>query len=546
MCLQHHILCPSGAKLPFDPCIIVSISLQNDGGFMKKLNPKTRKKILKIAIPVVIVVVLLVLLLRGASSAANSMYVAEKVQRRDIVTYHTFTGNIEAVNDVSLMPKTMAEVTEVFFNEGDEVHKGDILAQLDDSSLRNTIALKESALSTTEKSNFYQIRDAKKAYDDYAAGIANGDNAQLISAKATLDNAKSAYESARDTYERAKLELENNIDASMIQADSSVKNAKQALDLAKKHYDDNEGDIRGAEQHGFPTDNLEALRDTLQEAIDQAQLAYDNAVNAYLSTYNSSNTKLSNYYDQMNSAYNSYVTAQESYDATVVAVNQTLESYANASEKATELSSTETSVIELKNLYDQLDDYQIVASIDGILTDFDIEVGDTLSTAKAAAEITDYSTVQVAIKIDEYDILGVEDGMQVDINIDALDRNYSGTLKNVSKKATVEKGVSYFTADVEFEADEYVRTGMSVEVKIKNHDVSDVVSVSMNALYYENDNTAYVLVSKGKSYEKKYITVGVTDGSYVEVTDGLSEGDTVQAMTSMMKMMMSMQGSGTN
>jgi hypothetical protein len=36
--------------------------------------------------------------------------------------------------------------------------------------------------------------------------------------------------------------------------------------------------------------------------------------------------------------------------------------------------------------------------------------------------------------------------------------------------------------------------------------------------------------------------VGVTDGSYVEVKEGLDEGDTVQAMSAMMAAMMSLNG----
>ena len=83
---------------------------------------------------------------------------------------------------------------------------------------------------------------------------------------------------------------------------------------------------------------------------------------------------------------------------------------------------------------------------------------------------------------------------------------------------------------------------MSVEVKLKNNDVKDVLSVSMDALYYESDNTPYVLVGSGKSQEKKYITTGASDGSYVEIKDGLNEGDTVKAKSEMMNMMMNMYG----
>lgn len=530
-------------------------------GQMKEKILKHKKLIIVLLVLVVIVVLFVV----NAGNASNIYYVDETAVRRDIVTYHTFTGNIEAVNEVTIMPKAVGEVTAVYFKEGDEVKTGDVLAQLDDTTVRDNITVSEAQLSNSDLQNYYAVRDAKKAYEDYRNNLENGENSTLVQAKSALDSARAAYESAKDTYEKAKLELDNNIDASMIAANSALESTKLALDQARQRYDDNEADIRGADKGVSNAEDayeanpsaetaaalatakatLEALEDartTLQNAVDTAQQSYDNQYRSYLSTYNTANTTLSRYYDSMMAAKDSYESAQASYDTAVTSVNQALESYANTAEKTEALSNNDVATAQLDSLYNQLDNYKIIATIDGTLTDFDLKVGDTLSGTIGAAEITDYSLVQVSIKIDEYDILGVEDGSPVTINVDAIDREYAGTIKNVSKKATVDRGVSYFTADVEFEADSYIRTGMSVEVKIKNHDVSNVVSVSMNALSYENDNTPYVTIKKGRKTEKKYITVGVTDGSYVEVKEGLDEGDTVQAMSAMMAAMMSLNG----
>lgn len=527
------------------------------------------KKHWKLITVLTVIAVIIIFLFVGGSKAANDMYVDETAQVRDIVTYHTFTGNMEAVNDVTVLPKIMGEVTAVYFKEGDSVKAGDVLAQIDDSTIRQNIALKEAALSNTELSNYYSIRDARKSYEDYKTALDNGENPSLNQAKSALDNAKTAYDTAVKTYERSKNELDNNMDASMIAATNQLNSVKMALDQAKKNYDDNESDIRGCEkgvsnaQEAYdsnPTPEnaaslaaaqynvevLEAKRDALQSALDSAQQSYDNQYNSYLSTYNTANTTLSRYKDEVDARYDSYVQAQQSYESTLTSVNQTLMTYSNAVERAEALSNSTVSSLELDNLYTQLDDYKITAAISGTLTDFDIQVGDTISTAKAAAEITDYSTVQLEIKIDEYDILGVEEGVKVDILVDALDRTYEGTIKNISKKATVEKGVSYFTADVEFTADEYVRTGMSAEVKLKNNNVENAVTVSMNSLFYESNNTPYVLVQNGSKMEKKYVTVGITDGTYIEIKEGLKEGDKVKAMSEFMSMMMSMYGSDTS
>ena len=56
----------------------------------------------------------------------------------------------------------------------------------------------------------------------------------------------------------------------------------------------------------------------------------------------------------------------------------------------------------------------------------------------------------------------------------------------------------------------------------------DTVSITQNSLQYNDDNTAYVYVKdeNGKLTEKT-LTLGASDGVYVQVTRGLSDGDII-------------------
>ena len=76
---------------------------------MKKIL-KTLKKHWKLATVLVVIIAIIAASVVGGGKAADQMYVDEKVQKRDIVTYHTFTGNIEAVDDVTITPKVMGEL----------------------------------------------------------------------------------------------------------------------------------------------------------------------------------------------------------------------------------------------------------------------------------------------------------------------------------------------------------------------------------------------------------------------------------------------------
>jgi|GEM_PF-360912 len=52
-----------------------------------------------------------------------------KAQQGDITTYHSFSGNIEAKHRQTVTSETVMQISELFVKEGDQVKKGDILAE---------------------------------------------------------------------------------------------------------------------------------------------------------------------------------------------------------------------------------------------------------------------------------------------------------------------------------------------------------------------------------------------------------------------------------
>lgn len=511
---------------------------------LQKLAASLRRH-LKVIIPVFLVIVIAVVVVFRTQKTTDT-YTEETVQVRNVATYLTFSGNVEAVSDATIKPKVSKTVTAVNVSIGDEVKKGDVIATLDDSEIQRSIKKQEASLSNTELNNFYSIRDSQKKYDNYKADLENGQNSQIMSAANSVENARTSYEQAKETYERNKMELENNMDSSVISSNQKVASAKQALDDANQDYADNEAKIRGYDkgvtnaESIYGEDSSEAANaqkelesaeeknDSLQKAIDNAQTNYDNAVNDLLMSYYTSNVNLNSDYENMQQKYTAYQQAQASYEIAVKSAGETLQDYADSLEKTQATSNTTTATVELEALYDQLEDYKITAPIDGVITVLNINVGDSASTSDTAAEVTNYDKMKVQIKIDEDNISALDNGTEVTVSVDALNKTYKGTIENMSKKATVSNNVSYFTADVTFDADDDIRSGLSAEVKYLLNGVENVVSVSMSALNYNTDNTAYVLVGGNASNaQQRNVTLGISNGTYVEIKDGLAEGETV-------------------
>lgn len=171
---------------------------------------------------------------------------------------------------------------------------------------------------------------------------------------------------------------------------------------------------------------------------------------------------------------------------------------------------------------------KIKANIDGEVSEILVDEDVKYASGTQIATVVNYDVLQVEIKVDEYQANNLKIDDKVDVYVNALDKTVEGKLVNLSKKANVTNGISYFRGVVEIEDTEDILVGMTVEVKAVKDEVKDVKTVSMNALEFDSENQPYVYVkgAKGQSIEKA-VTIGVNDGSVVEIKSGLKDSDVV-------------------
>ena len=506
-------------------------------------------------IVILLVAVLCLLLAKGIFFKDETAgYVSETAEKRDIVTYNSFVGNVAPASDIELVAQVSEEAVSVLVKKGDKVKAGDVIAKLDTTAIDYNIQLQEANLKTTKKSNKYNISDAKRGYENYKETIDKELNPSLESARTQMISAQKALEKAKEEYEDAKKSVENGTHESIQsiylqreQAYRAYTGASQAASEAdrmyaskykeyteaKKAYDD--AAASGDENATMLKTAMESARiamETAKTQMDAAERTYENARDTYDDTQraytNSKKTILDKLEDAIDNAQTSYDSAKTNFESTKLQVNQQLETYEAAYDKTKALSDTSAAEIQLNQLKATREDYSIKAPCDGTITQLSVEKGEMVTMGMPVATISDLTGMQVEIKVDEYTIKNVKVSSPVTILIDALDKEYDGTLVEVDKTATVEGGVSYFNAKVSFEPDAAVKSGMSVEVKVTRTDERDVLSVSQTSLQYNEDNTAYVLVkdSAGKM-QPQQLVLGASDGIYVEVKEGLSEGDEI-------------------
>jgi multidrug efflux pump subunit AcrA (membrane-fusion protein) len=171
---------------------------------------------------------------------------------------------------------------------------------------------------------------------------------------------------------------------------------------------------------------------------------------------------------------------------------------------------------------------EIKAEIDGEVAKLYTKNNSHAMKGSQLIDIVDYTNKQIKVKVDEYDLKYVSVNQEVAVTIHALEKEIKGKVSSISKEATNENGVSYFTAMIDFPKDESIRIGMSAEAKILKQNATEVTTLPMKAIQFDGSQKSYVMVpsEKGKP-TKKYIQIGINDGTVVEVKEGMKSGDKV-------------------
>lgn len=148
-----------------------------------------------------------------------------------------------------------------------------------------------------------------------------------------------------------------------------------------------------------------------------------------------------------------------------------------------------------------------------------------------AFSISSGDTMLLSVNVDELDILSVAVGQKAEITFDALEgESYTGTITEISDTASVSGGVAKYAVEIELTKDENMRAGMNASATITIDSKENIVTIPLNALQEQGGKT-FVYTQKdeetGQLGGETEVETGLSDSENVEITSGLSEGDTV-------------------
>jgi HlyD family secretion protein len=412
----------------------------------------------------------------ASAASTNSRMQTVVVERGTLSATVNAAGNVSAPRTAAFAFQSSGRVAQVAVGVGDHVKKGQLLMQLDTTDLelalktaQTTFASQQASFDATQASLAFALRTAQanlasaQASDDTAKAKSATGIDQLMAAKITLDQAKSALVQAQGNYDDNAWKGPDGSKKQYLELET----ATAAYDAALSNFK-----ITAAGVNDASVREAQAAVDSAQVALEQAQKNMDTSLRA----------------------------AQASLESAKVAVDQAQHNLDNAS---------------------------LYAPSDGTVSAVNYNPGDSAGTSTAVSVVDlSKVQVQVSIAEVDVARIKVGETAQVTMDA-LPDKTYTGQVIAVGPVGTVTSGVVNYAVTVALtNADAAVKPGLTANLAVEVDRRDNVLVVPTRAIRTQGSQKIATVLQNGKSVEM-VVNTGLSNDTMVEITSGLNEGDHV-------------------
>jgi len=397
----------------------------------------------------------------------------EQVAKRTIKEMVGASGKIFPETEVKISSDVSGEIVELYVEEGDSVVAGKLLCKVDPDTYQSMVERGEATVNSSKA----QVANSK-------SGVARSE-AQVIQAKAQVEQMITQVDNQRSIHNR---NIQLHKDGVISLAD--FENSQAALQQLEANLRSSEANVKTADA------NLESARQSV---------------------------------------------------------------------KASEFS-VKSSEASLKEMRTNLNRTTIYARTSGIISVLNVEKGErVVGTAQMSGteimRIANLNSMEVQVDVSENDVLRVSVGDDVDIEVDAyLDRKFKGKVTEIASSASNtgssvslnSDAVTNFVIKVRIDPTSYkdliqkgktypFRPGMSASVDINTETQSDVLCIPIQSVTTREEKSdddddkkkedvainEVVFVMSADTVKMVKVKTGIQDDEYIEVLEGLEEGDEI-------------------
>ena len=476
----------------------------------------------KVLIVLSILVILGALFLTKEKELEYSTKVVEIGTIRQIVSE---TGVVRASSEATLSFARSGRIEKVYFEKGDSVNRGQVIAQLETGSLE----------------------------------------AQLNQAEASLERVlvEKTIERAETSFNATKQDVVNILKNTYITADDSIRNkADQAFE---DDGTDSPDIIRGGSSYDERKDINDERRDLKYIFRDWEEsligLNSDSDFTSYIKTASENLLLIRDYLNELAILVNKFkpneynltaaqidvyqtavYSARTSINTAISSLNSTVDKYNSEKISLEQSTSGEGELVTLQNIKikeaqaridvikSQISDAIITSPITGVIIDLMYEEGESVGATVPVVSVISSSNFEMVVDIPEDDIENVNVGDTAEIEFDAYDNLiFDAEILSVSESAKVVEGVPSFEVTLQFkEQNEKIKSGLSVDIDIIAEQKENVLVISTRAVVDGPEGQFVRVVDKNdrNSFMEVDIILGIRgEDGVMEVLSGVRNGD---------------------
>jgi HlyD family secretion protein len=408
------------------------------------------------------------------------------VTRGDVAQTVTAPGTLVGTRRVTLSPDVSGRLAEVIVRPGDTVKAGEVLARLATGDLERAVAEADLNLRQTQLEleklqrpvNETELRAAEHAVAQAASmlSLAQAKRDQTLAGDLFLNglsDAHTAYDDKKEWYEsRQRLYNEGQLNFWFV-------------DQARREFED-------AQKH------LQALE--AQAALEQRSA--DSEVTKAYQTYQEAQDKLAE--------------LQKGSDPLEL--------------EATELK-VQDAQMALDGAQADLEAAVITAPFAGIVLEVKAATGEAITAGSALIVLSDPHAVEVETSVIEEDFPLVTVGQSVELFFDAQPELVtSGKVARIVPQRLADDRPLYpIMITVDDDLPETLAPGMTVDASIILDFRAGVLRLPRAVVRARSDGSAEVKVWDGQAVTERSVKVGLRGDTYVEILEGLQEGEQVVA-----------------
>lgn len=465
---------------------------------------------------------------------SGSLEYGETSQDYDIDLDFSEDADEESEEDEEDIVEKYLKVEDVYIVVGQRISEGQAAIKFTDDSIEDvrkllTSNLTEAKIAYSEAKTEYDV-NVLSADEDYQSSMVSGAYASKIYSQSILK--------AEGDITNNLLEIEQ-LSADIETLNESIDDLYEVFCETKETYDSAYEYVSGTDFSNIAIYvEAQTIYMNAESSYKKAEEEYNNAIDQIASKteeIEELNTEISALKAELSLEK---IDLEHEYAMSIaeqsVAESQYNISVSGLKENLTEAESdVEAAEEELEVFEEFVGDGTIYTSGAGIVTSVSYEIDDYLIEKGSVFSYAEEDEMTISVDVSQEDVIDLSINDDVQISFLAYDGEiYQGIISEITTTVTSEDSatVSYPVLIRVLGDTSKLYGGMTADITFVTETKTDTLYVSKKAIVEQN-GSYFVYVDAFGGYELQEVKIGITDGIYTEIVDGLSAGDQIYIAT---------------